>query len=480
LAESLAALPSTPAALRKEIKLNSRYYGGIGDVTCADVTGSEQDLEFNVSSGGSAGFIAWAVFRHSKSGWVFAGWGNSVGGPIGFLDGDVVVTEAVFEPKDPHCCPTGGYNHYQYHWNGARFVEIKSWHSKTYSLTAPQPTPTSTPKAPTAEGAAARLVCAAGDVPVGSTDSAGFHCAVTFFRRSHVDPDYAVLGIILENAQGQPESNGSAALVDLATNSVVLGPSGNLGVCQFGYVPPPQVPRAVLVSLGLPTSCASQPGAIRIAGSTWNGTVHNTLRNTTDGMSLTDLTESADGDISGDMVLLNGWTGGGYFTGSIDGSVIEFTTKSIFGEWTGTVSSALGGMSGTYDYPGGGRGTWQVHRSGSSAPTSPPPRSIAAGFYSVPGWACGMRPQEVGCENTARGYTVHLLPSGETEICKAGAAVCEVGNPGLGTPTLRYGERVTSGPFQCSFASSGLSCVVVKTGRGFRISSDTTVTPIGT
>ena len=104
------------------------------------------------------------------------------------------------------------------------------------------PTPTSNPRTPSAETIAASLACAAGGIPVGSTDSAGFHCAVTSFRRSHVDPDYAVVGIMPENAQGHAESNGSSALVDFATETVVVGPSGNLGVCQFGYVPPPQNP----------------------------------------------------------------------------------------------------------------------------------------------------------------------------------------------------------------------------------------------
>jgi len=408
LAESLAERPSTPAALRKEITTSTPYHGGIGDVTCVEVTGNEEDLEFNVSSGGSFGFIAWAVFRHPKTGWEFAGWGSSGGEPIRFLDGNVVVTEAVFEPGNPQCCPTGGYNHHEYHWNGTGFVKTSSWHSQAASLTAPHATTTSTPTIPTAESTAARLVCAAAGIPVGSTDSAGFHCAVTFFRRSHVDPDYAVLGIILDNAQGQAESNGSAALVDLATNSVVVGPSGNLGVCQFGYVPPRQVPPAVLVSLGLPTSCASQPGTSQIAGSTWKGTVHNTLRNATDGMSLTDLTENAAGEISGDLVLLNGWTGGGYFTGSVDGSVIEFTTKSIFGEWVGTLRSALGEISGTYDYPGGGRGTWQVRRNGGLDPNlmtgdTPMEQQLVATFVNAPPAGEHERTaRSAACTNAAR------------------------------------------------------------------------------
>ena len=131
---------------------------------------------------------------------------------------------------------------------------ILRWTGAVWEVSS-SPTSTSTPRTPTAEAIAGRLACAAGDIPVGTTDADGFHCAVIFFRRSAVDADYAVVDLRLEDVEGRPESNGSGALVDLATGSVVVGPSGDLGVCQFGYVPPPQVPPAVLASLGLPTSC---------------------------------------------------------------------------------------------------------------------------------------------------------------------------------------------------------------------------------
>jgi hypothetical protein len=265
LAEELADGPSSPAALREEITTSARApYGGIADITCVEVTGNEQDLELSVSSGGSAGFIAWAVFRYTKSGWKLAGWNAGPGPiPIGFLHGDVIVTEGVYEPGDAHCCPSGGYKHYEYHWNGTHFVQNKSWQSKTASLTAPaayptatHPTPTSTPGAPTAEATAARLVCPAKVTPVGPANPEGLHCAAISFRRSPLDPDYAVVWTAGVSAQGQIETDSDGALVDLATGSVVVRPDHLFGDCQFGYVPPPQVPPAVLASLGLPTSCA--------------------------------------------------------------------------------------------------------------------------------------------------------------------------------------------------------------------------------
>jgi hypothetical protein len=108
----------------------------------------------------------------------------------------------------------------------------------------------------------------------------------------------------------------------------------------------------------------------------------------------------------------------------------------------------------------------------------PKPATLAAGFYSVPEWFCSMSPQQVSCENTPLGYTAHVLPNGKTAICKAGPAACQVGNPGLGTPTLRRGEQVTSGQFRCTFTSTGLTCVVIKTGQGFMLTSSTTVSRV--
>lgn len=114
-----------------------------------------------------------------------------------------------------------------------------------------------------------------------------------------------------------------------------------------------------------------------------------------------------------------------------------------------------------------------------SLPTTTAPTLATAGFYSVPGWYCSMAPQGVSCENDARGYTASLSPSGEVSLCNAGPAACKVGNPGLGVPSIGYGQHVTVQPFRCTYASNGLTCVVVTTGRGFRIGASGSVTRIG-
>lgn len=136
LAKSLAQQPITPSTLRSAVNANSAVPGGgIALVTCVSVTGKEHDLEFDVSSGGSAGFLAWVVYRQTSSGWKLADWMSGTGPmPVGFLHGDLVVTVGVYEPQNPMCCPAGGYNHREYHWNGVRFVKVRTWHSATAAL----------------------------------------------------------------------------------------------------------------------------------------------------------------------------------------------------------------------------------------------------------------------------------------------------------------------------------------------------------
>lgn len=137
LAKRLVALPSTPPALRAQIAMNAPYPGGgIAAVSCIDVTGRDPDLEFDVSTGGSAGFESWAVYRKLPSGWRFAAWKPGPGRiPIGFLHGDVVETVGVYRPGDPFCCASGGYDHYELHWNGRGFVRVGFWRSGMPSLT---------------------------------------------------------------------------------------------------------------------------------------------------------------------------------------------------------------------------------------------------------------------------------------------------------------------------------------------------------
>src|SRR5438128_1680586 len=46
--------------------------------------------------------------------------------------GDPVVSQPIYKKNDPNCCPTGGFDHVRYHWNGTRFAKARAWHTKAY------------------------------------------------------------------------------------------------------------------------------------------------------------------------------------------------------------------------------------------------------------------------------------------------------------------------------------------------------------
>jgi hypothetical protein len=77
------------------------------------------------------------------------------------------------------------------------------------------------------------------------------------------------------------------------------------------------------------------------------------------------------------------------------------------------------------------------------------------------------------CETVRPGFEAKatLEPSGVVRACLVkGSSLanrCDLGNAGLGTPTYRSGKQVTVGRFRCSVLSTGVRCVVTRTGRGF-------------
>jgi hypothetical protein len=107
--------------------------GMADEVICFDFTrDGRTDLAVTVASGGTAGDIGWVVLARTAHGWRFA-LGRS-GYKIGLfrVGGDLVDSQPVYGKNDPNCCPTGGFEHTRWHWNGHRFVLVRSWHSKSY------------------------------------------------------------------------------------------------------------------------------------------------------------------------------------------------------------------------------------------------------------------------------------------------------------------------------------------------------------
>jgi hypothetical protein len=102
-------------------------------VICFDFTrDGRRDLAVTIASGGTAGDIGFAVFRSTAAGWrvALATGGYKLG--VFRVGGDVVSSQPVYRRNDPNCCPTGGFDHRRYHWNGARFAVARFWHTKSF------------------------------------------------------------------------------------------------------------------------------------------------------------------------------------------------------------------------------------------------------------------------------------------------------------------------------------------------------------
>jgi hypothetical protein len=102
-------------------------------VICFDFTrDGRRDLAVSIASGGTAGDVGFAVFRATPSGWRVALARNGYKIGIFRAGGDLVSSQPVYRRDDPNCCPTGGFDHLRFHWNGVRFVVARSWHTRSF------------------------------------------------------------------------------------------------------------------------------------------------------------------------------------------------------------------------------------------------------------------------------------------------------------------------------------------------------------
>jgi hypothetical protein len=81
--------------------------------------------------------------------------------------------------------------------------------------------------------------------------------------------------------------------------------------------------------------------------------------------------------------------------------------------------------------------------------------------------SCEMRTDYTYCQTNSPPQSVHMSANGTVAICNTGGCV---GNPGIGTPTLAYGQSASAGPFTCVSAPGGVTCTVAS-GHGFTISN---------
>jgi hypothetical protein len=102
-------------------------------VLCDDFTrDGRADLAVTIASGGTAGDVGFAVFRSTPAGWQVALARNGYKLGLFRVGGDPVSSQPVYRKNDPNCCPTGGFDHLRFHWNGKRFVVARSWHTRSF------------------------------------------------------------------------------------------------------------------------------------------------------------------------------------------------------------------------------------------------------------------------------------------------------------------------------------------------------------
>jgi hypothetical protein len=86
-----------------------------------------------IASGfGTAGIVNWVAFVRGPRGYrvSLVRGGYRLG--LARVGTDIVETEPVYRAKDPNCCPTGGFDHRRWHWNGSRFRIARAWHDTRY------------------------------------------------------------------------------------------------------------------------------------------------------------------------------------------------------------------------------------------------------------------------------------------------------------------------------------------------------------
>jgi hypothetical protein len=145
VALAVQSAPCSPATarheiLRQNVQIGSPDHGRIpvapeqaDKVICADFTrDGRTDMAVTIASGGTAGDIAWLVFVRRPTRWRLML--NLSGYKLGLyrLGGDLADSQPIYRKKDPNCCPSGGFDHTRWHWNGKRFVPVRRWHTKTY------------------------------------------------------------------------------------------------------------------------------------------------------------------------------------------------------------------------------------------------------------------------------------------------------------------------------------------------------------
>jgi hypothetical protein len=136
LAAARATVKGVPLVVPASQSISSERFrvspSDIDGAMCLPLAGGTTALVVTVGSGGTAGDIGWAIYVRGSAGYRVALVRGGYKLSLGRAGGDLVETDPVYRKNDPNCCPTGGFDHTQWHWNGTRFVVARTWHDQTY------------------------------------------------------------------------------------------------------------------------------------------------------------------------------------------------------------------------------------------------------------------------------------------------------------------------------------------------------------
>jgi len=126
---SRLTIPASQSISGEPYRISARDLDG---TICIPLPGGRKAMVVTVGSGGTAGDIDWAIYVSSGTGWKLA---LTRGGyKLGLVrkGSDIVETDPVYKKNDANCCPSGGFVHTRWHWNGAKFVVARAWHDSKY------------------------------------------------------------------------------------------------------------------------------------------------------------------------------------------------------------------------------------------------------------------------------------------------------------------------------------------------------------
>ena len=136
LAAAKAVVRSTHLTVPASQSISGGAYrispGDLDGTICFPLPGDRRAMVVTVGSGGTAGDIDWAVYVSDGNAWKLAlvRGGYKLG--LARKGADIVETDPIYKRNDPNCCPSGGFAHTRWHWDGRRFRVVRTWRDSNY------------------------------------------------------------------------------------------------------------------------------------------------------------------------------------------------------------------------------------------------------------------------------------------------------------------------------------------------------------